>query len=267
MGKRLDKFRELNSIAGQLKMSGQDRRKLLLATYLRRLRDRISFIPQFEFKVSFPYENGRVAFFLRSNDIDFQHLEGLFVRREYAVPAVNPKRILDLGGNIGAADIFFHSLYPDAEIITIEPLPDNLRILHKNLKANGVSGRVIAAAVSSKPGKARFYLSEADCSSLIPREQMSGKAIDVDCITVPEIMRQAGWDSIDILKVDIEGGEKPLFKDCAEWIGKVGMIIGELHNGYAMDEFNRDTGGHFRCTQVFEYPPPGSMKGILAIRN
>ena len=93
---------------------------------------------------------------------------------------------------------------------------------------------------------------------------MGGEYIDVDCVTVPEIMQRVGWDYIDLLKVDIEGGEVALFKDASQWIGKVGVIVGELHNGYSVEDFNRDVGPWFTSTRSFEYPD-GSMTGLLAV--
>jgi len=45
-----------------------------------------------------------------------------------------PKYILDAGGNIGLAAIFFAATYPNAQIITVEPDKDNYFILSENIR-------------------------------------------------------------------------------------------------------------------------------------
>lgn len=266
MGSRIDKFNELNKIADDLAFSLSSRLKLLLGTYLERLRARIPWVPSPVFTVQFDYEGQTVYYHMRSNDVDFQHLGGLFARREYTIP-VKPKRILDLGGNIGSADLYFHCCYPDAEIISVEPVPENLRMLRRNWQSNGIRGQIIPAAAADKTGEARFYLGPVDCSSLIARPEMSGESITVECVTIPQLLRQAGWEELDLLKIDIEGGEVAIFQDSKEWAHKVKVIVGELHNGYTVADAERDLGFQFECTQTFEYPPPGSMKGLLAVRK
>jgi hypothetical protein len=48
-------------------------------------------------------------------------------------------------------------------------------------------------------------------------------------MTVDTIMREHGIDHIDVLKVDIEGAEREVFRDPSSWIDKVDTLIVELH--------------------------------------
>ena len=48
-------------------------------------------------------------------------------------------------------------------------------------------------------------------------------------MTVDTLMKEHGIDHIDILKIDIEGAEKEVFRDPSAWIGKVDALIVELH--------------------------------------
>jgi FkbM family methyltransferase len=267
MGKRVEKLREINTLADRLELSFANRCRLLLSNYLKRARTRLPFLPQLHLRIFFTFEGRAVTVVIRSNEVDYRLLAGVFVNREYEMPVANPHRILDLGGNIGTASVFFHAMHPEAEIIAVEALPANLPILRENFEVNRIPGRVIGAAISDQPGKTTFFLGEADCSSVVRQPWMSGDAIEVDCVTVPEIMRQAGWDNIDFLKVDVEGAEKAVFRNCGEWIGKVGAIVGELHDGYTIRDFDRDTQGRFDCSEVFEYGPHGELKGVLAVRK
>jgi FkbM family methyltransferase len=266
MGTRLDKFNEINGIATDLRFSLTSRIKLLVGSYLERIGARIRWTPKLVLRIRFKYEGRPVTYHMRCNDLDFQHLGALFVRREYNVPG-KPKRILDLGGNAGAADIFFHCCYPDAEIISVEPLPENLELLRMNWASNGIKGRIIAAAASNRSGEARFYVGQVDSSSLVSRPGTGTDFITVNCVTIPEILQQAGWDKIALLKIDIEGGEVDIFRDSKQWASRVSIIVGELHNGYTVVDADCDLGFGFVCSQPFEYPPPGLMKGLLGIRK
>jgi hypothetical protein len=42
-------------------------------------------------------------------------------------------------------------------------------------------------------------------------------------------MKEQGIDYIDILKIDIEGAEREIFRDPSSWIEKVDSLIIELH--------------------------------------
>ena len=56
----------------------------------------------------------------------------------------------------------------------------------------------------------------------------------IRCVSVSGVMRQMGWDRIDLLKMDIEGAEREVFGPGAqEWIHKVGVLVVELHEGFS----------------------------------
>jgi FkbM family methyltransferase len=56
---------------------------------------------------------------------------------------------------------------------------------------------------------------------------------NIPTITIPELIREAGVPSIDILKIDIEGAEKELFSnDSSQWLPRVRLIIIELHDRF-----------------------------------
>ena len=74
---------------------------------------------------------------------------------------------------------------------------------------------------------------------------------DIETCTVGELLgmfNELGLDTIDVLKVDIEGAEKEVFSGEREWLAKVKVVILELHEearpgcetavSNAMNEFN-----------------------------
>jgi hypothetical protein len=50
-------------------------------------------------------------------------------------------------------------------------------------------------------------------------------------ITVPGLMQQFGLETIDVLKIDVEGAEREIFAAC-DWMDKVRFLAIELHDRF-----------------------------------
>lgn len=160
-------------------------------------------------------------------------LNGEFDRLCAAIPALRHGLIIDAGGYIGTAAIAFAKRYPNATIVTLEPNTGNYQILLKNT-APWPNIVTMNTALASEPrvstlynrgtGEWGFTLIEraADCPTS-PIET-------VQCMTVDQIMNQIGSEGVDILKMDIEGGEHALLSRNLGWINKTTGICIELHD-------------------------------------
>jgi len=161
-------------------------------------------------------------------------LAGIFIEREYDCAALlgfAPKTILDLGANIGFASLYLSTLFPQASIATVEPDPRNVHPLKRNLQFNGVNATTFEAAAGSGEGTLQLRFGDDPmCSSLETNDMhVHPSATSVAVTTVPAILAKLGWSQIDLLKVDIEGGEDDLFSKNADWLSKVRAIIMEIH--------------------------------------
>lgn len=152
---------------------------------------------------------------------------------EYSFDSDNgsPKLIIDAGANIGLATLFFAWKYPGAQIAAIEPETSNLEVLRRNC-GDLPSVRVIPAALwsgrselfISDPNSEKWTFSVTDTPSCGPT---------VLSTTIADILRESGSDRIDILKLDIEGAERELFREgWQEWLPKVRTILIELHDRF-----------------------------------
>lgn len=183
---------------------------------------------------------GRVP--LRTNGHDLGLLRQIFLRHDYQMEAKNVRRILDLGANIGMAALYLSRLFPEAEIACVEPSPANLPFLKQTLQLNKVNARVFEAAAGSEPGTIDLYMSDMpDCNSVYPIEGSTG-TVKVPLVSVPEIMKTMGWDSIDLLKIDIEGAEREVLGQNNSWLANVRLITGEGHPnvGYTYAQLQAD---------------------------
>ena len=168
---------------------------------------------------------------VRANDSDLVMFEQVFVGRDYDFDlGFQPATIIDAGANVGYASLFFHQRYPDARIIAVEPDSSNFDTLVQNTR-----GIAQVRAVRGGLWSRRQPLTIADPSA--PKCMISLKPAetpgtgDIEGYGVPDLMAMAGAERIDILKIDIEGGELELFsEDTAGWIAKVRVIMIELHD-------------------------------------
>ena len=78
----------------------------------------------------------------------------------------------------------------------------------------------------------------------------SKRQTEIHAISIPSLMQQYGMDTIDILKMDIEGGERYLFNEQAhEWLSKVKILMIELHDRY----YPGCSKLLFRCLEKYNY--------------
>ncbi|MBT8288946.1 MAG: FkbM family methyltransferase, partial [Bacteroidia bacterium] len=162
--------------------------------------------------------------------------------------------IIDAGANIGLAAVYFSNRFPDAKIYSIEPESSNLELMRKNI-APYPNVRVIPKALHHSSGLELQIVDEGigewgfttrNTGNTAEKKQVVGT---VETVSIDSILEEHEIGILDILKIDIEGAEKPLFeKNYRNWIPRTRCIIVELHDRWypgcrdsvfrAIDEFN-----------------------------
>jgi FkbM family methyltransferase len=133
------------------------------------------------------------------------------------------------------AAIYFANRYKEAKIIAIEPESNNYELLERNTE-NYTNITAIKAALWNTSGEISlfdtglgndgFMVENNEALLKTPVKNIKQK---IKTITIDEIINEFHIDSVDILKIDIEGSEKEVFESCKSWINKVKCIIIELH--------------------------------------
>jgi len=133
--------------------------------------------------------------------------------------------IIDCGSNIGLSVIYYKQLYPAARIIAFEPDKSNFQVLKKNIESNGYKGvELNEAAVWITNGVITFQSNESEGSHI---EEHSKEGITVPSVRLNDLLDKEA--EIDFLKVDIEGAEWAVMKDCALNLHKVRNLFLEYH--------------------------------------
>lgn len=119
--------------------------------------------------------------------------------------------LVDIGANIGAVSVYAASLGEHVQVIAVEPEPDNLTYLEKNLADNQVADRVQVRAVAVTDWHGTAQIEPRHGNSRIVDH---GSGITVDSITLDQVFADLP-DGCDILKMDIEGSEREVIAEAS----------------------------------------------------
>ena len=161
--------------------------------------------------------------FLSAGNLAAQYRE-IFVLRQYAFACEHASPVVvDCGGNVGLSVVWFKRHYPTSKVIVYEADPDIAQVLARNvtrLKLSDVT--VHPVAVWTQHGTMGFQRRGPDAGSLSKDAGSSVPTIRL-AETLPE--------HVDLLKMDIEGGEFEVLKDLYETkaLQRVERLITECH--------------------------------------
>ena len=154
--------------------------------------------------------------------------EEVFIRGEYAVDIPPPRTIIDAGANIGIASIYFCLRYPSARVYAVEPNPDVLETLKKNLKVFPRAS-VHQCAFTDKDGTIDLHIhpTSSIASSLSARTK-GGRIVSVPSRTFDTFRNEQGIGTVDLFKFDIEGAEDRMLRSIKDK-NVVRCYVGEIH--------------------------------------
>ena len=153
-----------------------------------------------------------------------------------------PATIVDAGANIGLVIIFFKASNADAKILAIEPDHENYRKAQQNILQNNFSGVELMERALWPTRENLLIVNDFRDKmnwSFRVKQDAEGK---VGSITPSDAIDFFG-DTIDLFKIDIEGGESEIFKAESNlgWLLKVRAIAIEIHEEQASSKKIIDT--------------------------
>ena len=168
--------------------------------------------------------------YLRPDTTDLHVFEEIFLKGQYDLPfSLDPRFIVDGGAYIGISSLFFALRFPGATIVAVEPDPENLEFLRRNVAAYP-NIRPVNAGIWGKGG-VKLTVANPDAPKWGLRTLPSDSG-GLESLSIAQIMKDAGADRIDILKLDIEGAESSVFADdhCCDWLARTDVLVVELHD-------------------------------------
>jgi FkbM family methyltransferase len=168
---------------------------------------------------------------LRVRTSDVSLYKDIILRKEYdlGLPDFSPKTIVDAGANSGMATLYYANKYPNAKIVAVEPEPSNYAALVKNVSPYP-NVTPIHAALWNKDGTVSLGPTGLDSTPYGKWAfQVSDVGVQTRAITMGTLMAETKIDTIELLKMDIEGAELEAFENC-EWMAGVQVVVIELHD-------------------------------------
>lgn len=134
--------------------------------------------------------------------------------------------IIDAGANIGLSTIYFKSLYPNSNIIAFEPDFKIFKILEENVAAYSFKNvSLINKAVWNSETQLNFMEECAD-GGRVKEIDYKYNTYKVETVRLKDYLK----DTVDFLKIDIEGAETEVIEDCQEFLYNVKNIFIEYHS-------------------------------------
>lgn len=141
------------------------------------------------------------------------------------------KTVIDLGANIGLATLYFANVYPEAKLFSVEAEASSFSLLQENLSVLIRAQRcdAIQAAVWKKDGVVFQTLSVPRHHNANQFGERGDSSRSVQSLSMQTVLSRSGFEQVDLLKVDIEGGETALFQGDLSWLDRVKAIAIEFH--------------------------------------
>jgi FkbM family methyltransferase len=148
------------------------------------------------------------------------------------------RRVVDAGCNRGDTLSSYRSSFPEAELTGFEPTPELSEGLRRRFEGDS-STSIEQLALGSKQGTQELYLyddsavnslHELTDSTFTEGELTCLGKIWVDVVTLDEYCRKHGVQELDIVKMDLQGGELAALEGMSELLetGRVRLLMLEL---------------------------------------
>jgi FkbM family methyltransferase len=163
-----------------------------------------------------------------ADESELETVRDVFVEEDYRLEdAGDVRTVVDLGSHIGASVVWFHAVYPEARIIAVEPHPVTFRRLMRNIRGLDRIEALNVAVTDEARTVGLFAAQESWSTSVYEREGLQ-RVGDAEAVTLDGLLGSLGVETVDVLKLDIEGAELPVLSSFAG-LRSVRTVIGEFH--------------------------------------
>jgi FkbM family methyltransferase len=165
---------------------------------------------------------------------DISLVSEIFVRQVYG-SEFEQKVVVDVGAYNGDSAIYF-ARNGAKLVIGLEPDPRSLELARENVKLNDLNDKVklLNVALSTRTGESKLGVN-AETPNITHIAEPNGRVddgLEIETITVEEIMKRFNLHNIDFLKMNCEGCEYGIIRTLqTSTLESINEIILEFHNG------------------------------------
>lgn len=198
-------------------------------------------------KNAYIISKNNISYRIRKKSTDFLVFEQVILNQEYKPFLELIKKysqnkglnLVDAGSNVGFASLYLNEHLNINRIVSIEPSKENIKNLKENFHSNSITNiHIYETGLWEKKTRLKLDTNFRDGRewSLRLIETNENDADGFDCISIENIFNDENIEIIDILKIDIEGGEKEVFKAFEKdnsILSKIKFIAIEIHDEVA----------------------------------
>ena len=171
----------------------------------------------------------------------FRNILHVYYYLDYAfTPEAVPKagwRVVDAGAYLGAYTLWSaQKVGINGEVVALEPHPRSRILLERTIKLNNLQNvKILPYALSTHDGKSILHSPKYRALASLRRdhpEYFCGEIFEeheVECISLKTLLKIAGHEEIDLLKLDIEGLEYDVLEHSITELNRIRRIIVEAH--------------------------------------
>lgn len=194
----------------------------------------------------------------------------IFQEQIYKFNSSNPHPyIIDCGANMGVSVLYLARLFPSAKILAFEPEEGIFSILKANVEQFGLNQvTLIPKAVWDSETTLQFT-SDHGMGGSVENVFSTEKAVTIETVRLADYLNQP----VDFLKLDIEGAEYTVLKDCAHLLHNVQHLFVECHSFinkkqqlHEVLQLLQDSGYRYHLKQSFSQHSPFTDR-VLACEN
>ena|SRR5271165_4203581 len=146
-----------------------------------------------------------------------------FVRDQLIEPGMT---VIECGAHHGAQTILLSRwVGVSGKVIAIEPIPENVAILQKNIEINELTNVVV---MTKAAGPSSGHISMKSRSNGAVSSTSNIGTIQIDCITLDEISSETETQP-GLIKMDVEGYEYQILKGAKSLLARSPAIFLEVH--------------------------------------
>jgi len=161
-------------------------------------------------------------------------IQGIFQGKEYPIfnlPGFTPTTIVDIGANVGAAALYFHLTFPNAEMWCYEPTQQNYWCLEANLQPF-TNVHVFPYGLLDRDCELPIYYGTSQSGQNSLTHSVETAPVSTETVKLVSARREAlarQWQHISILKLDTEGCEIPILTELLAVVPSIDLLYCEYH--------------------------------------
>jgi len=194
--------------------------------------------------INFKYlvNNTSFMFSLSKESSDIDVFEQIIFEEEYRPVLdilkennIELNTVIDAGANIGLVTLFLKAHYPNTKIVSLEPSKSTYLRLSQNIKNNKLTNVSLLNegvwGVSTKLAADFSFGDGRDWAFSLKENKVENKNT-IPVKSIKDIIYTYNFETVDFLKIDIEGGEVNLFKESSDisWLQSIRIIAIEIHD-------------------------------------